>query len=262
MTIAQRVREDFSLLAILLIPIAIAVNFVGGSLALALKLPLFLDSIGTFLVAMLAGPLVGALTGFLSLAVVSATDPTSLPWTVQATIVGAVVGVLARRGGFDRLWRIIVSTLLVIALSVSLVVLIRLLVFGGFNATGSAFIAAALVAAGVPMLPAQFASSFVAELPDKVLSVTLALLVIRSMSDRYLIRFGNGHRFTAGARRRRRGAIEEQEAPVLALRGATGGSYGTYDRWRGTRSRERPDIGADAGTHAGTDADAAAEAAR
>lgn len=242
MSIAQRVRDDFSLLAILLIPIAIAVNFVGGSLALALKLPLFLDSIGTFLVAMLAGPLVGALTGFLSLAFVSATDPTSLPWTIQATIVGAFVGILARHGGFDRVWRTVLSVLAIIALSVSLVVAIRMLVFGGFNATGSSFIAAMLVTAGVPMIPAQFASSFVAELPDKTLSVVLALVVIRSLSDRYLIKFSNGHRFTAAARRaRRRGAAgaDAEEAPTLALAPVEGARrYGSYERWRGSRGEE------------------------
>lgn len=240
MTLARRVREDFSLMAILIIPIAIAINFVGGSLALALKLPLYLDSIGTFLVAMLAGPFVGALTGFLSLAFVSATDPTTLPWSVQAAAAGALVGWLARRGLFRRAVGIVLAIALVIALSVTGVVLIRMLVFGGFNTTGSSLIAAVMVAAGVPMIPAQIASSFVSELPDKTLSILLALVVIRSMSDRYLIKFSNGHLFTAHARRARTSTpASTASAGVGTTRIAPVGeaaTYGTYTRWRGTRS--------------------------
>jgi energy-coupling factor transport system substrate-specific component len=240
MAIGKKDRANISLLSILIIPIAIAVNFVGGSLALALKLPLYLDSIGTFLVAMLAGPLVGAIAGFLSLLFVSTTDPTSLPWAVLATMVGFLVGWLARLGMFTRLWRAGLSTILIIITSVTMVVTIRLVVFGGFTTSGSSVIAAALTTAGVPMIPAQVVSSLAAETPDKILSVALALLVIRSMSDRYLIKFPNGHLFTRHARKAiRRG---DKNTPAVQAPAHTGleplefaSAYGTYDRWRGTR---------------------------
>ena len=47
------IKTDFSLLALLLIPIAVAVNFVGGQVAVPLKIPLYLDTIGTIMVGML-----------------------------------------------------------------------------------------------------------------------------------------------------------------------------------------------------------------
>lgn len=50
----RSIKDDFSLMTILTIPIAIAINFICGNLALTLKLPVYLDCIGTFLVAMLA----------------------------------------------------------------------------------------------------------------------------------------------------------------------------------------------------------------
>ena len=49
------IKTDFSLLALLLIPIAVAVNFVGGQVAVLLKIPLYLDTIGTIMVGMLCG---------------------------------------------------------------------------------------------------------------------------------------------------------------------------------------------------------------
>lgn len=41
-----------------------AVNFVGGLTALTLRLPVYLDSIGTILAAIVLGPFYGMLTGF------------------------------------------------------------------------------------------------------------------------------------------------------------------------------------------------------
>ena len=50
------IKEDFSMLALLIIPVGVAVNFVGGQLASILKLPMYLDTIGTIFAAMLCGP--------------------------------------------------------------------------------------------------------------------------------------------------------------------------------------------------------------
>lgn len=217
------IKKNFTLMAVLLIPIAVAINFVGGALALSLKLPLYLDSIGTFLVAMLAGPLVGAVTGALSLVVVSAADPTSLPWAVLAALMGAVVGILARQRMFNTVLRVIASIAIVIVASVTFVVLIRYIVFGGFTTSGSSVIAAALTAAGVPFFVAQVVSSLAAEAPDKILSVLLALVVVRSMSDRYLIKFPNGHIFTKGRKDKvvRAAPAPRDDEPVSG--------YGSYD---------------------------------
>src|SRR5690606_36632541 len=62
MTTTSRSR-GFTTLSLTLIPVAVAVNYVGGALARVLGLPLYLDSIGTVLAAMLAGPVVGAAAG-------------------------------------------------------------------------------------------------------------------------------------------------------------------------------------------------------
>ena len=66
MSFVERVRRDFTPLTLTLIPLGIALNIVVGQLVGALNLPIFLDSIGTVLVALLAGPWVAALTGLLS----------------------------------------------------------------------------------------------------------------------------------------------------------------------------------------------------
>ena len=63
--IARRSR-DLSTATLTLMVVAIAINIAVGSLTSALRLPIYLDSIGTVLVGALAGPWAGALTGMLS----------------------------------------------------------------------------------------------------------------------------------------------------------------------------------------------------
>src|SRR5215213_11449743 len=61
------ITSQFDTRTIVLIPIAIAINIIlGQTVAAALKVPIYLDSIGTILVGVLAGPIAGALTGGLT----------------------------------------------------------------------------------------------------------------------------------------------------------------------------------------------------
>jgi hypothetical protein len=57
----------FDTRTIVLIPIAMAINIVlGQTVASVLKVPIYMDSIGTILVGVLAGPIAGAATGVLT----------------------------------------------------------------------------------------------------------------------------------------------------------------------------------------------------
>jgi energy-coupling factor transport system substrate-specific component len=84
-----------------LIPIAIAINVVlGQTVGTALKLPIYLDSIGTILVGVLAGPIAGAATGLLSnlawtflLAGTPFGSPFAWPFAIVAIEIGLLAGV-------------------------------------------------------------------------------------------------------------------------------------------------------------------------
>ena len=66
MTFTEGMKAQFSTKSIVLIPIAVGINLIGGTLCSALKLPLFLDMIGTIVIACLSGPWVSALCGLLT----------------------------------------------------------------------------------------------------------------------------------------------------------------------------------------------------
>ena len=94
------IKNDFTMLALLLIPIAVAVNYVGGQVAAGLRLPFYLDTIGTILVAMLCGPWVGAVAGLVTNLILGITNPIFFPFAIVNIAVGLVTGFCARKGGF------------------------------------------------------------------------------------------------------------------------------------------------------------------
>ncbi len=84
------ISRQFTTRVIVLIPVAIAINIVlGYTVQTVLKLPIYLDSIGTIFVGVLAGPLAGALTGILS----------NLIWQYAPVIGGGTIGPFAVTAG-------------------------------------------------------------------------------------------------------------------------------------------------------------------
>jgi hypothetical protein len=94
---------QFSTRVITLMPVAIAINIVlGVTVQQVLKLPIYLDSIGTILVGVLAGPIAGALTGILSTLIWQYAPGigggTIGPFAVTAGVIGLLAGLWGRLG--------------------------------------------------------------------------------------------------------------------------------------------------------------------
>jgi len=153
------ITRQFDTRTLVLMPIAMALNIVlGTAVASALKIPIFLDSIGTILVAALAGPLAGALTGFLSnviwtyLAPPPFQSPFAAPFALVAVVVGLMAGTFAR-WGWLRPRRGASGQRLVLGAVVSVAVLIILTFF--------ALRAWEIVAGGQDLAPQSEDSAFV-----------------------------------------------------------------------------------------------------
>ena len=117
----EKIKNNFNTQTWVLIPIAIAINIAIGQIVLLLKLPVFLDSIGTVLVAVLCGPWAGALTGALSNVIWGiAIDPGALPWWPVAAMIGYMAGRMAGWGFFKSWWKVVVTGF-VVALTAAIV---------------------------------------------------------------------------------------------------------------------------------------------
>ncbi len=125
------VARQFTTRVIVLMPVAIAINIVlGASVQQGLKLPIYLDSIGTILVGVLAGPLAGALTGILSNLIWGYLLPSPIgstttgPFAITAGVIGLLAGLWGqfglfrpRRGGAASFAAAVVAVVLVGALA-------------------------------------------------------------------------------------------------------------------------------------------------
>lgn len=128
----EGIKAQFSTKCLVLIPIAVGINLIGGTLCSALKLPLFLDMIGTIVVACLSGPWVAALTGLLTnlfLALVA--NPVYLPYAAVSVLCGLVVGYMVKAGLFHKKWGVVVIWLVCTFVNAISASLITTFVYGG-----------------------------------------------------------------------------------------------------------------------------------
>ena len=187
--------KNLNKLTIFLIPIGIAINVVGGQLALLLKLPVFLDCIGTIVVGALCGTWPGVLVGLGCGLINSISAPNLLPYTVIGMLFGFIGSFLAKKNMFDKFWKALVNGVCIALISTSIAVPITATLYGGFVGTGASGIVAALMAAGWGVVPATFVSELSAELMDKLVCLIGIFFVLKAMPARLVVKLPNGKYF-------------------------------------------------------------------
>ncbi|MCG8348397.1 MAG: ECF transporter S component [Chloroflexales bacterium] len=100
MVMAQ--RSGITSTALALLPLAIAINIAGGQLVKILRLPIYLDSVGTVLSGVLLGPWIGLLTGALSNIIwtLIGLDTYTIWFAPVAAVIGLIAGFAGRAGAF------------------------------------------------------------------------------------------------------------------------------------------------------------------
>ncbi|HFV0266033.1 TPA: ECF transporter S component [Streptococcus agalactiae] len=159
------------------ISIAIAINLVGANLALFLRLPIYLDTIGTLLIAVILGPWYAASTAFLSpLINWMTTDIFSLYYSPVAIVVAIITGILIKRNckPSSLLWKsLIISLPGTIIASVITVIL-----FKGITSSGSSIIAQFLHGIGLDMTSSLILVQVGTDYMDRLISLILVFSTI------------------------------------------------------------------------------------
>ena len=167
-----------------LVPVAAALNVVGGTINTALNLPTFLDMIGTAVVAIALGPWWGALVGVMGnlgagLVLGRVVD---IPFAL-ANVAGALVwGYGVRSLGMGAtVTRFFILNIIVALVTSAVAAPIVVFMFGGSTGHSSDALTAAFVQAGRDVLAAAFASSVIVSLADKIISGFVALAIIDAL---------------------------------------------------------------------------------
>lgn len=183
---------------LILIPMAVALNMALGQLVTTLHLPIFLDSIGTLLVAVLCGPLLAMITGGLTNLIWGLiASPTVAFFAPVAMVIGLTAGLLARRGGFrNPIYAALSGVVISIALAI-VAVPIRVYLFGGVTGSGIDFFTGYLVMVGEDLFSAVTISVISANILDKALSAVIVCLIVKRLPKRLTIHFTDHSTSTA-----------------------------------------------------------------
>jgi ABC-type Co2+ transport system permease subunit len=166
-----------------IVPLAAALNIVGGTLNTYLKLPTFLDMIGTAVAAIVLGPWWGALVGIIgNLGGALFQGPVEIPFAL-VNVTGALIwGYGVRSFGMGATVPRFFLLNVIVALVNSVVAApIVAFVFGGATGHPSDALTAAFAQAGTDLLRATFQSSVIVFLADKIITGFVAVTIIQAL---------------------------------------------------------------------------------
>lgn len=177
---------------LVLIVMSIAVNMIGGQLISMLKLPIFFDSIGTMLCALLAGPWAALFTGLLTnLLWGLLSGPIAAAFAPVAMVIGLSCGLMARAGWFRTLPKVICSGIVITLALTVVAVPIRTYLFGGATGSGIDFVVAYVNAVGQNLVESVAITVIGANLVDKIITAIIAWLLVRGLPLRTQRNFPN-----------------------------------------------------------------------
>lgn len=164
--------------------LSIVLNFIGCFIALMLKLPIYLDSIGTLLSSVLLGPVCGAVVGGLTALINGATiDPISFYFIPVQMIAGITTGILFKNGQFEGFRSVIFIILVSIFVAIMSSVIVAF-VFNGVSSSGSSLIVALLNKSGIDIFISVLSTQIITDLLDKAICFGLVFGIIKSIPMR------------------------------------------------------------------------------
>lgn len=161
--------------------LAMAINIALGILSTAVKLPFYLDTIGTVFVAILFGPWLGAAVGGMSNIISSLlTNPVAIPFLIVNVVIGLVVGFIARK--HEWTFKTALITGIILGIVAPLIgTPIGVWVYGGLTGTVSDIAFLWLVNSGSSIFASSFVLKVFNNLLDKIPTCLLCYALIKAM---------------------------------------------------------------------------------
>ncbi|BBE21750.1 hypothetical protein MN0502_06330 [Arthrobacter sp. MN05-02] len=175
--------------SLVVMPLGIALNIAIGQVAGTLGMQIYLDAIGTVLVAVLAGPAAGAATGAISNAIWGLFNPFALPFAAGAALIGLLAGMAAKYGAFRRVYLAPVAGLVVGAIGGLVAAPVAVFMFGAAGTFGTNAIIAVFRSMGDKLLVAATKQGLLSDSLDKVVVFVLVALIVYALPPRAVRQF-------------------------------------------------------------------------
>lgn len=186
------IKYDFSLLALLLIPVGVSLSVVGYQMSTILKLPIFVDQIGTVMVSMIAGPWVGLLTGFLGNVVNGMLNPLSFAFSIVSMCIGCASGYFSKWKMYTNLTGIIIACVLLSIISATSAAVVTVFLFGGVTGAGTDFITTAFLVTGNALWKSVISTNLISGTINTIINVGISWIIVRRIPDRFLVKLNYG----------------------------------------------------------------------
>jgi energy-coupling factor transport system substrate-specific component len=186
-TVSTRREESFiSVRKMCVIALAIVLNVIGGQIALLFHLPIYLDSMGTIMIAMLYGPVYGMLPPLLYGLVMGFTlDIYSLYFMPVGLMLGLMTGLVSKYFPLKK-WRMIPGAMLITIPGTIVSSIITAVLFGGITSSGSTVIVQLLNKAGLGLTPSVFIVQILTDYLDRLISLVVVSYLLHVIpSDLY-----------------------------------------------------------------------------
>lgn len=163
--------RKISVIQICALGFSAALNVLGGSIALFLHLPLYLDSCGTVLSAALMGPFYGMLPGIISGVLQGCTSDVYAFYYIPVQMIIAVMTGLVfsgKRQNTKNIRQILVAAAMISIPGTFVSAGITAVVFGGITSSGSTIIVQLLHGAGLELSTSVFVTQALTDYLDRV----------------------------------------------------------------------------------------------
>lgn len=166
---------------ITLIALAVVINIVGSYIALGLHLPIYLDSMGTIMTAILLGPFYGLFPGVLSALVTGMTsDIYALYYMPVGIVLGIVTGFVFQKNKSNKLF---VKSFCISVPASLISACITANLFGGITSSGSTMLVQLLAKTPLGLTLSCLIVQFFTDYFDRLLSLWLVFSVIKKLPD-------------------------------------------------------------------------------
>lgn len=185
-------KYDFTLMALVLVPVGVSISVVGYQMSTILKLPIFVDQIGTILVSMIAGPWVGMVTGLLSNVVNGMIYPTAFGYAIVSMLIGLASGFFFRWKWYTNILGVVIGCALLNTISSVSAAVVTVFMFGGVTGAGTDLITAAFVASGQALWSSVLSTNVISGTVNTIVNFLVAWIIVKRIPDRFLVKMNYG----------------------------------------------------------------------
>ena len=144
-----------------------------------LMLPLWLDSVGTFIIAYIAGPICGAVVGLSNNIIYGIFVENQTVYCIVGALIGFFVGYISKRKVFESQFKTMTLGVVLAVFSALVAVVINIFVYGGGSGNVWANKTALFFAdLGIPKAFSNFLGQFYVEFLDKLVCVEIIYIML------------------------------------------------------------------------------------